>query len=305
MEKEILSFYRKTSMYTNYGKYKDYFKSLPNDLKKLTKLINKQYIHRVVLTRSYIEGTTISKQYPWQNYRCHDDVLITVPAIVAELFRLDKRGFTDERKIKDKIVITCRYASILTASILKAKGYSARVRSGFTKYIKPGNYLDHWIVEYYDRKEKRWVIIDSDIIRNTHIFEDYTNIDIEREYFYTASDAWLDARSGKVNLDIFVHGNCIKGMSMLARTLFYDLHALMNDEISYMFFPTYLDTDKEFFELTINQLKELDDLALLLKDPDANFDKIKYLFDNNKKYRILNSPLVGDKNHLEIKRLHM
>ena len=29
-----------------------------------------------------------------------------------------------------------------------------------------------------------------------------------------------------------------------------------------------------------------------------SFDKLKDIFDNNKKYRVLNSPLVGDTNHL-------
>ena len=65
---------------------------------------------------------------------------------------------------------------------------------------------------------------------------------------------------------------------MLARTLFFDFHALMNNEVSYLLFPVYIDTSKEFFELGIDGLKELDDLAILMLGPDKNFDELRYLF---------------------------
>lgn len=119
-------------------------------------------------------------------------------------------------------------------------------------------------------------------------------------YFYFAAETWLDVRVGKVNAKKFVHNPLDKEADMLARTLFFDFHSLMNDEISYLFFPTYLDTKKEFFELGIEELKELDDLATLMFEPDKNFDELRYLFENDKKFRVLNTPLLGDKGHLEI-----
>lgn len=87
---------------------------------------------------------------------------------------------------------------------------------------------------------------------------------------------------------------------MLARSLFYDFHALMNDEISYRFFPPFISNNDKFNKLTEKDLTELDKLANLMLDPDKNFYKLKDIFDNNKKYRVLNSPLVGDANHLEL-----
>ena len=299
MKEEVLEFYKKVSMYTNYGSYKEYFISLPNDLQKLTELINDQYIHRVVLFRSYLQNNKIKDEYPWYRYRSHDDVLLTVPAITAELFRLDPRGFTNLRENKDKVIITCRYASILLASILKAKGYSARVRSGFGKYFREDQYMDHWLVEYYNEQEKKWILVDADTIK-TAIFKNYKHIDVNRSYFYTAAEAWLQARSGKENIDKFVHGGYIKGLDMLARSLFYDFHALMNDEISYLFFPTFIDEDKEFFTLTVDELKELDDLATLMLNPDENFDELRYLFENDKRFRTINTPVLGDRDHLEL-----
>ncbi len=298
MKEEILNFYKKTSIYTNYANYKNYFRSLPDDLKELTKLINDSYIHRIVLLKSYITHDRISEEYPWYDYRCHDDILLTAPAIMAELFRLDERGLTHGREHKNKVIITCRYASVLLASILKAKGIPTRVRSGFAPYINQNRYPDHWICQYYSEREDRWINVDTDEIEIER--KHYNNIDVKDEYFCFAAEAWLNVRAGKVNVEKFVHGSSIKGLDMLARTLFFDFHALMNDEISYLFFPTYLDTSKEFFELGIEELKELDDLALLMLEPDKNFDELRYLFENDKKFRVLNTPLLGDKDHLEI-----
>lgn len=277
MNKEILDFYLKTSMYTNYESYKEYYKSLPDDMEELTDLILSQTIHRTELRRSRKEQLEkgkshdhVSEEYPWWKYISHDDILLTAPAITAELFRQDKRGFTKNREIRNKVVITCRYVAVLLASILKAKGIPCRVRSGFASYFtNNGKYIDHWIIEYYSKEQNRWITCDP------------------------------DTNSGKDDINKYVHGSSFQGLNMLAYTLFFDFHALMGDELSYLFMPSYIDDD-EFFSLTPKDLKELDDLASLMLDPNKNFDDLRYLFYNDKKFRIINTPLISDKEHLEL-----
>lgn len=156
IKKEILDFYLKTSMYTNYKPFEDYFKNLSDDIYELAQLVNSQTIHRRTLIRSYYQNTNIAKEYPWYRYRCEDDVFLTAPSMMAELFRLDDRGIVSDRKIKNKIVVTCRYVSILMASILKAKGIPARCRAGFCVIDHRYNDRvsgDHWIVQYYNNDE--------------------------------------------------------------------------------------------------------------------------------------------------------
>lgn len=302
MEKEILKFYLQTSIFTNYGPYKEYFQKLPDDMEELTSLLIEQTIHRKNLIRSSIElnknGTTkdkIAEEYPWYGYRSHDDILLTVPAIMSELNRLDERGIFHGREISKKVVITCRYVAILLASVLKAKGIPTRVRSGFAFYLSDaGKAYDHWIVEYYNKEEERFVICDP-----------YNNIgakhiDMNYDDFGWIAKIWLDIRSGKDSVDKYIHGSRYQGLQMLARSLFYDFHALMNDEISYLFFPTYIDSDVEFFNLNSEELKELDDLATLMLDPDKNFSELLYIFKNSKKFRVLNTPLLSDDDHLEL-----
>lgn len=301
MEKEILDFYLKTSIFTNYGPYKKYFQSLPDDMEELTSLLLEQTIHRKTLIRSSImknevgaslEG--IAEEYPWWGYRSHDDILLTVPAIMSELNRLDERGIFHGREISKKVVITCRYVAILLASILKAKGIPTRVRSGFATYLgDKGKSCDHWIIEYYKKEENRWVICDP------YLSSGDMHTDMNSESFGWIAKIWLDVRSGKDSISNYIHGSCFQGLDMLARSLFYDFHALMNDEVSYLFFPTYIDSDEEFLNLSIEELKELDDLATLMLNPDKNFSELLYIFNNDKKFRALNTPLLSDFDHQE------
>ena len=298
---EILDFYKKTSMYTNYGPYRDYFINLPDDILELARLVNSQAIHRGQLLRSYYQNTEIFKEYPWYRYRCEDDVLLTVPAMMAELFRLDDRGIVENRSIDKKIVVTCRYVSILMASILKAKGIPARCRAGFCvidNRYKDKVSGDHWIVQYYNKEENRWINLDVNMI--DRVENDYYYIDLPDDRFDFVAQVWLDVRNGKQDVNYFRHGSKIQGMAMLARSLFYDFHALMNDEISYLFFPTFLSTDDKFNSLSKDELQELDNLATLMLNPDDNFNKLKNIFDNNKKYRVINTPLLSDEDHTEL-----
>lgn len=93
---------------------------------------------------------------------------------------------------------------------------------------------------------------------------------------------WLDVRSGKEDINKFIHGSASQGLNILAYTLFFDFHTLMNDEISYLFMPSYIDDDREFSNLTTEELKELDDLATLMLEPDKNFDTLRYIFFTEK-----------------------
>jgi hypothetical protein len=76
------------------------------------------------------------------------------------------------------------------------------------------------------------------------------------------------------------------------RAVFYDLHSLMNNEISYLFQPSYIA--EKFKKLSEDDFKEIDSLARLMVNPDSNFDVLYEIWNTNRKYRILNSPLVGD-----------
>mgnify|MGYP003764308201 FL=1 len=298
MREDILNHYKSTGPYTYAGLYKEYFKSLPDDIRELGNLICSQVIHRVTL-REGNSGANYDLRYgdmtkfPWYRPRCEDDVLMTAIAMTAELFRLDSRGFTLHRATENKVVVTCRYVSVLMSAILKAKGIPCRSRAGFAPYLKKKQSVDHWINQYWSSKEKRWINFDAD-----GFFEEkdlgFNQYDIPMDCFDWSAKAWLDIRRGKEDGSRYIYGDGLGTNSLKAviRGVFYDFHALMNNEISYRFQPSYIDG--KFDKLTEEDILEIDELAMLLLEPDVNFDELHELWNTKRKYRILNSPLVGD-----------
>lgn len=298
MVEEILEHYRQVGTYSYAGLYREYFKTLPDDISELGKLVCSQVIHRVTLK----QGNTGANEkliygdmtkYPWYRLRCEDDILLTAVAMTAELFRLDDRGFILQRAVENKLVVTCRYVSVLMSAILKAKGIPCRSRAGFAPYFYENKSGDHWINQYWNERENRWITFDADAFFNDEELG-FNQFDIPNNQFDWAADTWLNIRNGKVDGKHFVYADALGTNSLKAviRAIFYDFHALMNDEISYKFQPCYIDG--KFDVLTENDLIEIDDLAKLMLEPDRNFNKLISIWNSNRKYRILNSPLVGD-----------
>jgi hypothetical protein len=81
--------------------------------------------------------------------------------------------------------------------------------------------------------------------------------------------------------------------------VFYDFHSLMNNEILYLQGPSYIG--RKFDKLTEDELIEIDQLAALMLTPDDNFDQLVDLWNTEKKFRILNGPLIGDDDHIKWK----
>ena len=301
MEKHILEHYRKTGTFTYAGGYGDYFRSLPEEISVLGRLICGQVIHRVTLK----EGNTNANvallygdmnRYPWYRMRCEDDVFLTASALTAELVRLDERGFVRDRQVENKLVVTCRYVSVLMSAILKAKGIPARCRAGFAPYFKQGLSMDHWINQYFSEKEGRWITFDAD-----GFYEEggmpLSQYDMQEDSFDWAAKAFLAVRRGETDGRQYIFADTLGTCSFpaIVRYLIYDFHALMNNELTYTFLPAYLDGRLD--KLTEKELKEMDRLAEWILEPDKYFDELCMLWNQERKFRILNSPLVGNCAH--------
>lgn len=295
MKKRVLNHYLEFSSFTNPGCYeKQLKKNLPNNIRKMGLLIRKQIIHRVTLKN----GNTGSnadikygdmKKVPWYR-QAEDDYFPTAAAILAELYRRNKRGFVKNRKEKDRLILTCRFVSILMASILKSKGIPARVRSGFAPYFKGfGNKsVDHWINQYWDKKQKRWITIDVDGSLEDYL--DFNPYNMPRDVFDFSADAWLAVRKGKADENYFWNAGGFEGLNVIAWELFYDFYCLMNNEIIYLHLPKYIWGN--FDKLSEKELKEIDELAHLMKKPDKNFEELRKIWQTKKKFRILKGALL-------------
>jgi hypothetical protein len=294
MSNKIYEYYLRFSEYTNPGLYEEYLKNeLPDDIKEISDLVRSQLIHRVILKN----GNAISNsdlrygdmnKVPSERLRCEDDLFPTASAMLAELFRRDKSGIVLNRSEKDRLILTCRFISILMVSILKSKGIPCRVRSGFANYIFPKVYADHWINQYYDKKTGKWITIDVD-----SLLEDigFNPLNIQDGVFTFSADAWLKVRRGEIDGKFFWNAGGFRGLQPVAWELFYDFHCLMNCEIIYSYTPAYIYATK-FKKLQESELREIDNLAELMLNPDKNFDELQNIWNINTKFRQLKGGLL-------------
>lgn len=299
MDKKILDFYLQFSQYTNPGCYKKILeKSLPNDVCEIGLLVRKQIIHRVTLKNGNT-GSNSDLRYgdmrkvPWYR-QAEDDIFTTASSMLSELFRRDRRGFTLDRSADNKLVLTCRFTSILMACLLKIKGIPTRVRSGFAPYFNAeglikGKSDDHWVNQYWDKNKSRWITIDVDGSLEGYLkFDPY---DVPKGTFDFAPDAWLSVRNGKIDGQHFWNTGGNGGLIAISWELFYDFHSLMNDEVIYFHTPKFTHFGV-FEKLTEDKLKKIDNLALLMQNPDKNFIKLKNIWETDKEFRLVSGGLL-------------
>lgn len=295
----MLQHYRKFSLFTFPGCYQKRLNNdMPNDVREIGDLVRSAIIHRSTLE----EGNTGSNadlkygdmtKIPWWQ-QAQDDYLVTAGAMLTELYRKDKRGFVKNKTEQQKLIVTCRFVAILMASILKSKGIACRVRSGFAPYFQDVTHndksCDHWINQYWSEKEKRWVTIDVDGSWHNLPFDPY---DMPENVFDFSADAWRSARNGTVDENHFCNAGGYKGRYPIAWELIYDFHSLMNNEIIYLH-GTVVAPLQNYGKKPIDKkmLKEIDQLAKLMQDPDTHFDTLKHIWETNRTLRLLKGALL-------------
>lgn len=287
MQENIIKFYKQTSCFTDLGYYRDFAVSLTDDIQSLCLLQRHQIIHPVtIMMQRGVKDTFHGDmtKIPADRLLFENERYQTAVSILAELLRREGQ-YSLERKIENKLHLCCREQAILLAAILKAKGMAARVRSGFAGYIsKDGVNHDHWITEYYDQEQERWVLTDADCCCEDVDFNIY---DIPRERFIFGAQAYLGLREKRYREEEISYASVppTLGMKAALRALFYDFHSLMNDEIFFWHVPAYLA--QKDMEPSMEEYGELDALAKLMFNPDENHEALREVWEREDKYRIV------------------
>lgn len=289
MHESICQRYLETSVYTYVGNYRELIRALPDSVPAIGRLVCDQITHPSMFYTSpspYLEDTYFGPfaSYPKRRFKNEDELYITASAMIAGILRLDEAGFTPNKDVTKRITVSCRHASVLFSAILKAKGIPCRSRAGFMDFGNEGDsYMEHWVNEYWDADENRWVLVDADGYYEYEQRFGYSQFDLPRRKFVTASEAWLGLRQNTLSkpLNLF-SPNLLDGV---CEYLMMDFHALMNNEIFYSYQPLYLRGGAH--SLPESDLRELDHLAELLAEPDKNLAQIEQLWAANEKLSIL------------------
>lgn len=283
----IKKHYLEVSTYTYAGAYRNYFQSLPDDIPTLGRLVCGQVIHPSFffmpvsksLEDKYFGELSLFQKHRFLN---EDELFVTATAMTAELFRLDESGFVEGKDVTRRLSVTCRQASVLMTAILKAKNIPSRSRAGFIDFGDDGaSYIEHWVNEYWNETEERWVLMD---VGGYYEFEarfGYSQFDLPARKFISGANAWLGIRGGMLDKNKITVGESEPGQGFYAY-LMMDFHSLMNNEIFYSFLPKHFYNN--YAKITEDELYELDDLARLVKNPDGNFNELCEIWNNNEKY---------------------
>lgn len=260
-----LVFYKNYSKYTSPGEYAYLFENLPDSLQDLCELIKCQFIHPVDLGpyRHLIP----------KNRHNEDRKFTSAEKLLAALLALDTNGLTFERKPEKRLVVSCRYHSILLASILKSRGIPVRLRYGYAPYLAPGRglHISHVICEVWNEKEKRWMYVDPD----------RKMVDFPKEEFETGGEAWLSFRAGKVKDPNKYGVPNTWGQIMILGSIYQDLLCVLGYEPLYWEYPVTQYLSNKISSVDPERLKVLDEIAELMTNPDENLNQLIEIYKKN------------------------
>jgi hypothetical protein len=181
---------------TEPGSYASLLDGLPADMGELCRIVQGLTIHVYWAKRYGI------KHIPERKAEVQ---LRTLQRRLARSLELDPRPLTEARPLEKKIVGNCRDFSVLLVSILRHQGIPARARCGFATYFLPNHYEDHWVVEYWNLAQERWILVDAqlDAFQCEVLKIPFHPLDVPRDQFIVGGNAWQMCRSGQADPDSF------------------------------------------------------------------------------------------------------
>src|SRR5512134_171652 len=191
-----LTYFAQYGKITRPGPYADLYAGLPSDMPALVQVVQGLMVH-VFWAERY--GLILSEE------RKAEVQLRTMERRLARTLELDSSPLTTSRTNEKKIVGNCRDFSTTLASMLQSKGIPARPRCGFGTYFIPNHYEDHWVCEYWNAAERRWVMVDAqlDELQQNALKIPFNPLDVPRDQFIVGGAAWMLCRSGQADPDQF------------------------------------------------------------------------------------------------------
>jgi hypothetical protein len=203
--------------------------------------------------------------------------LRTFRAKETRLRELDPSPFTVRRSIEKRLVGNCRDFSVILASLLKARHIPARARCGFGTYFMQDHYEDHWVVEYWNAHEQRWIMVDAqlDELQQKVLKISFDPLDVPPYKFITGAKAWMLCRTGQADPEKFGIFD-MKGLWFVRGDLVRDFLALNNIEI--LPWDVYGIIAKHDNQINESDFELLDRMAGLCLNTRNSFTGMRALF---------------------------
>jgi hypothetical protein len=253
--------YLQPAVMTTPGSHEPLFADLPHGIAALAEVAHGLLIHEFMV-ESY--GVTLTEE---RRASVH---IRPVSSILDRMMAEDSRPLTIAREPSGRLPGNCRHFTVLAVAMLRAQGTPARARCGFGGYFGSDTFEDHWVCEYWNETAQRWALADAQIddMQLTWFDVDFDLMDVPRDRFLVAGDAWRLCRSGdadpaKFGLSFMKEA----GYWWIAGNLIRDVAALSNMEMLPWDVWGAMPAPDE--DIDAERLALFDQLAELTRDPGA------------------------------------
>jgi hypothetical protein len=267
------SIYEKPGPLTDAGKYRELLGTLPHELPALARAIQGLQIHEYMLG-AY--GVTVP------DARKRESHLRRLDHMLAAMHARDPRPLDVAREPAERSIGVCRHFTVLLIAALRAQGIAARARVGFASYFNPPQYEDHWVGEYWNAAQKRWILVDAqlDERQRTAMKVDFDPLDVPRDRFVVAHDAWTRSRRGEIDDKRFGFSPIqLTGLWFVLGSLIRDAAALNGVEM--LPWDVWGGMTKPNLGLTPDELAFGDHLARLTAAPEEHAKELRSIYLND------------------------
>ena len=268
-----LDFYRRPVEMTALGRHATAFDGLPRDPAELAAIVQGVMIHEHM---GEMYGVAFT---PQQHGEAH---LRALGGTLDHIAAHDPKHPLAARPPGQRTVGVCRHFTLLHVAMLRAQGVAARARCGFGGHFEKGKYYDHWVTEYWNEAQRRWILVDPQVDeRQREVFGITIDLmDVPRDQFLVAGDAWQLCRAGKADPQDFGILD-MHGLWFIASNVIRDVAAVNNHEmLPWDVWGGMTLVDKDI------DLALIDRLATLTHDPDARFDELRAAYEVDPRLRV-------------------
>ncbi|GAB3798906.1 transglutaminase domain-containing protein [Micromonospora zhanjiangensis] len=229
-----------------------------------------------------------------------------VEQLLARIAERDDRPLDVPRPPERRVAANCRHFTVLLVTALRTRGVPARARCGFGNYFGTGWHEDHWVAERWvagssgsdagsggsdagsggsdagsgrrDAGSGRWVLTDGQLDeRQRELFGiEFDVLDVPRDRFVVAGDAWARYRAGTLDPDrCGLSGVPEGGWWWIAGNLMRDAAALCGTEL--LPWDCWGAMPEPADSLDDERAALFDELARLTLDPDTHADELRRL----------------------------
>ena len=271
-------YYTHQSIMTDPGEHATLFDDLPTDVPALCQVVQGLLLH-VFWAERYGE--------PLSEERQQEVGVRQAARMLTRIREMDERPLTVARPLGKRMVGNCRDFSVLLCAMLRHQGVPARARCGFGAYFEPDRYEDHWVCEYWNEAQARWVLVDAqlDEFQRDALNVPFDPNDTPRDQFLVGGQAWQMCRAGQADPDSFGIFD-MHGMWFIRGDLLRDLVSLNRLEILPWDHWGLMSKDEQ--QLSADDMAVLDrvaELTVAIGSDDAVFAEVRALYENDARLR--------------------